>query len=156
MGAQCKRILEHLNAVSVAEALKKKMRVALVCPDEGWLVWRSARRPGGWRNLSPSAMEPIEGCRHNSLEAPGGGGKRSGAVCERRRDTVMKGLLNTNTFLKTVVRSSFRTSYLTHCSILDIEGFGHPIVVSDGTVTPFPDLSQKIEITKNAVRAPGF
>ncbi len=43
------------RCVRKAEALKKKMRVALVCPDEGWLVWRSARRPGGWRNLSPSA-----------------------------------------------------------------------------------------------------
>lgn len=141
------------RCVRKAEALKKKMRVALVCPDEG--VARVALRAKARGLAEPVAfgMEPIEGMQTQLAGSPQEAAENALELCVKGgADTVMKGLLNTNTFLKTVVRSSFRTSYLTHCSILDIEGFGHPIVVSDGTVTPFPDLSQKIEITKNAVR----
>lgn len=67
-------------------------------------------------------------------------------------DTIAKGLVNTAKFLSRIVCSDFRTGYITHTSIIEVPGFSNLFVISDGTVTPKPNLEQKIEIIKNSIK----
>jgi len=147
---------KELNAFSEcirkAEALKGSFRVALVYPDDGMArIARLARERGVAEPIAFS-RENIEGIETRVVESPEEAVEKALELClEGGADTLMKGLLNTNIFLKAIVRSPFKTGYITHCSILEIPGFEKSFVVSDGTVTPFPDLAQKVEITRNAV-----
>lgn len=136
-----------------AEALKGNFKVALVCPEEGMV--RVARKARERCVAEPIAftMEKIEGIETHLVGSPEEAVEKALQFClQGGADTLAKGHLNTNLFLKAIVKSPFRTGYLTHCSVLEIPGFEKPIIVSDGTVTPCPNLAQKVEITKNAIR----
>ena len=140
------------GCVRKAESGDSAFRIALICPDESLVnVARLAREKGLAQPLAFGA-ERIDGIETYLAKGPEDAMEKALELCAQGSlDTLVKGLVNTNVFLKAIVRSSFRTGYLTHCSILDIPGFDGPLVVSDGTVTPSPDLSQKVEIVRNAV-----
>lgn len=141
------------SCVDKAEASKLRMKFALVWPDEGTV--EVAQRAKS-RNLAvPLAFsaEPIEGIETRPAKSPQEAVEMAlASMLSGEVDTLMKGLVNTCLFLKAIVKSSIRTGYVTHCSVLGLPGIDFPVVITDGTVTPFPDLAQKAEITKNAVR----
>lgn len=141
------------ECIRKAEALKGIFRVALVYPDDGLVrIARLAKEKGVAEPIAFSS-ESIAGIETRLAGSPEEAVEKALELClQGGADTLVKGLLNTNTFLKAIVKSPFKTGYITHCSVLAIPGFEKAVVVSDGTVTPFPDLAQKVEIIKNAVR----
>ncbi len=140
------------GCVLKAESEGSAFRVALICPDESLIKVARLAREKGLADPVAFNAEKIEGIETHLAKGPEDAMERALGLCAQGSlDTLVKGLVNTNVFLKGIVKSAFRTGYLTHCSILDIPGFDRPLVVSDGTVTPNPDLSQKVEILRNAV-----
>ena len=148
---------EEINTFSEcirkAEALNSNFKIALVCPDESMArVARLAKKKGISDSIAFN-MQKIQGIETHIVENPLEAVEKALELCiQGEADTLAKGLLNTNIFLRPIVKSSFKISYITHCSALEIKGFERPLIVSDATVTPFPDLEQKVEIIKNSVR----
>lgn len=136
-----------------AEALKGDFRVALVYPDAGMVRMAHLAQEKGVAEPIAFSKENVAGIETHVVGSPEEAVEEALELClQGGADTLVKGLLNTHTFLKAIVKSPFKTSYITHCSVLAVPGFEKPFVVSDGTVTPFPDLAQKVEITRNAIR----
>ena len=140
------------NCIQKAESSGSRFRVALICPDEGLIEIAILARDKGLADPLVFSMKTMDGIETQIVKSPEEAVEKALELCVNGSvNTLVKGLVNTNVFLKSIVRSAFRTGYLTHCSILDIPGFEKPFVVSDGTVTPNPNLAQKIEILRNAV-----
>lgn len=140
------------RCVRKGEADGSAFRVALICPDESLIKIAKLAKERGLADPMAFNAEKIEGIETYVTKGPEDAIERALELCmQGRLDTLVKGLVNTNVFLKCIVKSAFRTGYLTHCSILDLPGFDRPLIVSDGTVTPNPDLSQKVQILRNAV-----
>jgi phosphate butyryltransferase len=69
-------------------------------------------------------------------------------------DVVMKGSLETATFLKAALDKDvgLRTGRLfTHVGVFEIPAFGRLLIIADGGVVLFPDIYQKIEIVQNSI-----
>ncbi|RIE07307.1 MULTISPECIES: phosphate acyltransferase [Candidatus Cryosericum] len=141
------------DCVHRAETLKGDFRVALVCPDAETARMASLAKERGVAEPIAFGTQNVAGIETRVVGSPEEAVEGAVELClQGGADTIMKGLLNTHTFLKAIVKSPFKTGYITHCSVLAIPGFEKPVVVSDGTVTPFPNLAQKVEITRNAIR----
>jgi len=70
-------------------------------------------------------------------------------------DVLMKGIMETSTLLKAVLDkdSGIRgPGTLSHMAVLEVPGYHKLIGITDGGMIPNPDLSQKVDIVKNAVR----
>lgn len=71
-------------------------------------------------------------------------------------DFLMKGLLDTNIFLKAIVNRETglpKGKVLSHVMTFDVGEHYHKIIISsDGGMCLYPDLEQKAEILKNALR----
>jgi phosphate butyryltransferase len=70
-------------------------------------------------------------------------------------DILMKGLVNTDVYLKAILNKEHGLSIgklLTHVAVFEVPGFSKLQIVSDAAINISPDLSQKIEITNNAVK----
>lgn len=81
--------------------------------------------------------------------------KAVGLIRSGRGHVLMKGILETGTLLKAVLDrdTGIRGSgTMSHCAILEIPAYGKLVAVTDGGMIPYPNLEQKIEIVKNAVR----
>ena len=69
-------------------------------------------------------------------------------------DMVMKGLVDTATFLRSVLNKEvgLRTGNLmSHVSVFEIEGIDRLILLTDAAFNTYPDLKQKIQIINNSV-----
>lgn len=140
------------RCIQRAESNGSTFKVALICPDEGLVKIAMLAKEKGLADSLAFSTRKIEGIETYLVNSPEEAIEKALELCAQGSlDTLVKGLVNTNIFLKGVVRSAFRTGYMTHCSILDIPGFEKPLIVSDGTVTPNPDLVQKVAILRNAV-----
>lgn len=141
------------RCIQKAESCAPDFKVALIYPDEGLVRMARRAREHGVADSIAFGPSTIEGIETVLAQSPEEAIEKALEQCLMGNlDTLVKGLVNTNVFLKGIVKSAFRTGYVTHCSILDIPGYEKPIVVSDGTVTPYPDLMQKVEIVRNAIR----
>lgn len=77
-------------------------------------------------------------------------------VHENRADVLMKGLVDTATFMKAVLNPDFglRTGeLLSHLAAFEVPNFNRIIFVTDGGINIAPTLEEKISILKNAIRA---
>ena len=69
-------------------------------------------------------------------------------------DMVMKGLVDTATFLRSVLNKEvgLRTGNLmSHVSVFEIEGIDRLILLTDAAFNTYPDLKQKVQIINNSV-----
>ena len=69
-------------------------------------------------------------------------------------DMVMKGLVDTATFLRSVLNKEIglRTGNLmSHVSVFDIEGFNRLIFLTDAAFNTYPDLKSKVQMINNSV-----
>lgn len=71
-----------------------------------------------------------------------------------KADMVMKGLLDTANFLRSVLNKEvgLRTGKLmSHVAVFEIPGFDRLMFITDVAFNMYPDLGQKVDIIKNAV-----
>lgn len=75
-------------------------------------------------------------------------------VSSGRADMVMKGLVDTATFLRSVLNKEvgLRTGkVMSHVSVFEIEGFDRLIFLTDAAFNTYPDLKAKVQIVENSV-----
>lgn len=75
-------------------------------------------------------------------------------VSEGKADMLMKGLLDTATFLRSVLNKEFglRTGNLmSHVAAFDIVGFDRLLFLTDAAFNTYPDVKAKADMIKNAV-----
>lgn len=75
-------------------------------------------------------------------------------VSAGKADMVMKGLVDTATFLRSVLNKEvgLRTGKLmSHVSVFEIEGIDRLILLTDAAFNTYPDLKGKVQILNNAV-----
>ncbi|MDV4149232.1 phosphate butyryltransferase [Clostridium sp. AL.422] len=75
-------------------------------------------------------------------------------VSTGKADMVMKGLVDTATFLRSVLNKEvgLRTGKLmSHVSVFEIEGIDRLILLTDAAFNTYPDLKGKVQIINNAV-----
>ena len=75
-------------------------------------------------------------------------------VSSGNADMVMKGLVDTATFLRSVLNKEIglRTGNLmSHVAVFEIEGIDRLILLTDAAFNTYPDLKQKVQIINNSV-----
>lgn len=75
-------------------------------------------------------------------------------VHDGKADMYMKGLIDTKSFLKSVLDKEvgLRTDKtLSHVCVFEIEGYDHLFFLSDVAFIPYPDLDTKVQIINNTV-----
>jgi len=75
-------------------------------------------------------------------------------VSDGRAEALMKGSLHTDELMGAAVRreAGLRTDRrISHCFILDVPGHSTPLVITDAAVNIAPTLSDKADITQNAI-----
>lgn len=75
-------------------------------------------------------------------------------VSSGEADMVMKGLVDTATFLRSVLNKEvgLRTGKLmSHVSVFEIEGIDRLILLTDAAFNTYPDLKEKVQIINNSV-----
>lgn len=76
-------------------------------------------------------------------------------VSEKRADMVMKGLVDTANFLRSVLNKEvgLRTGKLmSHVAVFEIPGFDRLLFVTDAAFNMYPDVNAKVDIINNAVK----
>lgn len=76
-------------------------------------------------------------------------------VSSKGADMVMKGLVDTATFLRSVLNKEIglRTgSLMSHVAVFEIPGFDRLIFLTDAAFNMYPDLKAKVDIIKNSVQ----
>ena len=63
-------------------------------------------------------------------------------------DMVMKGLVDTATFLRVGLRTG---KLMSHVSVFEVEGIDRLILLTDAAFNTYPDLKQKVQIINNSV-----
>ena len=76
-------------------------------------------------------------------------------VSSGKADMVMKGLVDTATFLRSVLNKEvgLRTGKLmSHVAVFDIEGYDRLLMLTDAAFNTYPDLKAKVQIVNNSVK----
>ncbi|WP_160679117.1 phosphate butyryltransferase [Clostridium sp. C8-1-8] len=76
-------------------------------------------------------------------------------VSKGKADMVMKGLVDTATFLRSVLNKEvgLRTGKLmSHVAVFEVEGIDRLIYVTDAAFNTYPDLKAKVDILNNSVK----
>lgn len=76
-------------------------------------------------------------------------------VSSGKTDMVMKGLVDTATFLRSVLNKEvgLRTGKLmSHVAVFDIEGYDRLLMLTDAAFNTYPDLKAKVQIVNNSVK----
>ncbi|KMM37890.1 phosphate butyryltransferase [Guptibacillus hwajinpoensis] len=76
------------------------------------------------------------------------------AVSNGEADVLMKGMVSTSVILKEVLNKEYglrKGKVLSHVAAFDVSGYDRLIFVTDSGMNIEPDLTQKVEIVKNAV-----
>jgi len=69
-------------------------------------------------------------------------------------EAIMKGSLHTDELMGAVVRreGGLRTARrISHCFVMDVPGYDHPLIISDAAVNIQPTLAEKVDIVQNAI-----
>jgi phosphotransacetylase len=99
--------------------------------------------------LDISGFEIVDAAHSHEAAA-----KAVALVREGRAEMLMKGSLPTDELLGAVVRrdTGLRTERrLSHCFIMDVPGYSHPLIITDAAINIFPTLEEKVDITQNAI-----
>lgn len=136
-------IITFASIEKAARALLTPVRIGLVNPDEGLLEAAALAE-----KYSIAECTTFGG---NNISSSDAITSAISAVERGEVDTLCKGVVNTAVFLKSILHSKLVTGYITHTSLLQMEDKSPVLIISDGTVTPKPTLSQKVEIIKNTL-----
>jgi len=75
-------------------------------------------------------------------------------VLQGQAEALMKGSLHTDELMAAVVRreGGLRTSRrISHCFVMDVPSYEHPLIISDAAVNIQPTLEDKLHIVQNAI-----
>ncbi|MFC0397399.1 phosphate acetyltransferase [Paraburkholderia rhizosphaerae] len=75
-------------------------------------------------------------------------------VREGNAQALMKGSLHTDELMSAVVNrdTGLRTARrVSHCFVMDVPGYGEPLIITDAAVNIAPTLEEKIDILQNAI-----
>lgn len=146
------RLALFKDIISKAESIDFEFVISLVFPDTELIEAGRRALKNNLAKVIAVHSEPIKDIEtiivKNTEEAIM---KSIELVTVGKVDTIAKGLVNTAEFLSKIINSQFREKYITHTSIIETPGFNNLFVISDGTVTPQPNIEQKIEIVKNSI-----
>jgi phosphate butyryltransferase len=135
-----------------AESIKSEFKVALVNPDAELIEAGKRALKNNLAKIIAIHNESINGIQTIKVKSPEEAIITSIELAMIGEvHTIAKGFVNTAKFLSKVINSNFRVGYVTHTSIIEVLGFNNLFVISDGTVTPQPDIGQKIEIIRNSI-----
>lgn len=135
-----------------AESIKSEFKVALVNPDAELIEAGRWALKNNLAKIIAIHNELINGIQTIKVKSPEEAIITSiDLAMIGEVHTIAKGFVNTAKFLSKVINSNFRVGYVTHTSIIEVLGFNNLFVISDGTVTPQPDIGQKIEIIRNSI-----
>ncbi len=76
-------------------------------------------------------------------------------VSSGRADMMMKGLVDTATFLRAVLNKEVglrKGKQMSHIAIFEVPGYDRLLLVTDAAFNMYPELKEKIDIIKNAVQ----
>ncbi len=139
--------------IQIAESLKFEFKIALVYPDAELIEAGKRALKNNLAKITAIHNESINDIQTIIAKSPEEAMTTSiDLAINGEVDTIAKGLVNTAKILSKIINSKFRVGYLTHTSILEVPGFNNLFIISDGTVTPQPNIEQKIEIIKNSIK----
>jgi len=76
-------------------------------------------------------------------------------VREKRADILMKGLVNTATYMKAILDKDNgllpKDGLLSHAALMEIPAYPKLLIIADAAIIPSPDLDQKVEILKYTI-----
>ena len=85
--------------------------------------------------------------------------KAVGLIHEGKADMIMKGMVSTDKFMKTLLKKEYAlvpsSSILSHVAVMENQNYHKMIVFSDAGVIPYPDLQQKIVMTGFLIKTAG-
>ena len=135
---------EPETLLAVADAQKMGMAEAVLFGDE-----QQTRRVADEVGVDLSCFE----LEHNAVVAAAALAAVK-SVSSGRADIVMKGAIDTSSFLKAVLNKSvgLRTGgLLSHVGVFEVSGYDRLILMSDGGINIAPTLKQKVDIVNNVV-----
>jgi len=152
-------------------ARKKSVQKLVVAAAEGEHVFKAAIKAKNENIITPifignkeRIIELADKLKINTSEIEIINNKDKAGACyeafqlvsEGKADIVMKGLVNTSTFLKALLDKKFgllKDSILSHLAIFETAFYHKIIGVTDAAINIAPGLKDKAEIIKNAVDA---
>ncbi len=102
-------------------------------------------------NINPSGLEII-----NNKDQAGSCEIACQLISEGKADIIMKGLVNSSVFLKTLLNKKYgllKDSVLSHLAIFETPFYSKLLGVTDAAMNISPGIRNKAEIIKNAVKA---
>lgn len=99
-------------------------------------------------NIEDYKVVDVKGITQATLEAVK-------LVSSGEADMMMKGLVDTATFLKAVLNKEFglRTGkQMSHIGVFEIPGYNRLLFITDAAFNMYPELKEKVDIVKNAVQ----
>lgn len=108
-------------------------------------IGEAARKAG--LDISPYEMVEAE---HSHAAAA----RAVALVREGRAAALMKGSLHTDELMAAVVdrERGLRTSRrISHCFVMDVPGYGEPLIITDAAINIAPTLEEKVDIVQNAI-----
>jgi len=156
---------DRLIAAAQKEAAIK-VAVAHPCDD---VSLRGAVEAKRLRLIEPILVGPVERIRAVASEAGldigamdivasehshDSAAKAVGLVSAGKVEALMKGSLHTDELMGAVVsrESGIRTARrISHCFIMDVPSYPHPLIITDAAVNIAPDLDAKVDIVQNAI-----
>lgn len=76
-------------------------------------------------------------------------------IKEKKADILMRGLVNTETYLKSILDKDKgllpNGGFLSHVALMDIPAYPKLLMISDAAIIPKPDLDQKIKILEYTI-----
>lgn len=126
--------------LAVDRAVKEQIVDAILVGDKEVII-KKCQQLG----INPGSFEIV----HEPNE------KKSGDVAvklimEKKASILMKGLISTPYFLKSILNKDFdlipKGSLLSHTAVIDVPTYDKLLIVSDVAMIPDPDLNQKVQI----------
>lgn len=158
--------LEAVLTAATEQAGKKTIAVAMAEDREVLLAVKEAYSRGLAEAILVGDRERIaqvaqnlefdlEGMAIEQASTPQAAARRAvSLVREGRAQMVMKGLLNTADILRAVLDKEvgLRTGrVLSHVAVLEAQGYGRLLLMTDGGMNIAPDLNEKAQLIENAV-----
>ncbi|TAK83016.1 MAG: phosphate acetyltransferase [Aquabacterium sp.] len=140
-------VVHPTNDVSLGAALESA-GMGLITPV---LVGPKARIEGAANELGASLSGIV------IIDAPHSHAAADAAVAmvlKGEVDALMKGSLHTDELMGAVVRrdGGLRTARrISHCFVMDVPGYEHPLIISDAAINIAPTLEEKVDIVQNAI-----
>lgn len=144
------------------------IRVAIVWPDDDISLssaWRAAQEhiiipvlvgnEKRIRTLGKRTGIKIQNWEIHHAETSAAAAKEGVALaCSGQVDSLMKGALHTDTFIRPIVDSEHGLvdeGRLSHVFLMEMKNYPRPLFITDAAINIYPDLEEKRDILQNAI-----